>query len=194
MVDTPDTPGRNRPGEDETGESVPREGRPGRDIPGDDNPTQIIPTDGIPPQDPPPQQSPDESDGRRRIDWGHIARTRLRTSTAILVAVFLACCVLYGYTSQRYGVVAPAPARPAPTTSQTVEPTYEPPPSTYSTTTTTEPSTTDTTGGVDQTEGSSTDGTRAPTPSTSRETIPGLPNVPFPNFGGQTPTTTVPTR
>ncbi|ANY24420.1 MULTISPECIES: hypothetical protein [Gordonia] len=181
-----DTPGRDGPHEDRTA----------RPIPGADDPTQIIPTQGIPPQDPPPQESPSGSDRRRRIDWGHIARTRIRTSTAILVAVFLACCVLYGYTSQRYGVVAPAPARPAPTSSQTVEPTYEPPPSTTSSTTstTTESSTTDTTGGVDGTDGTSTDGTRSQTPSTSRETIPGLPNIPLPNFGGQTPTTTVPTR
>ncbi|EON30836.1 MULTISPECIES: hypothetical protein [Gordonia] len=185
MVDSPNAPGRHGSGEN----------HPERPIPGADDPTQIIPTQGIPPQDPSPPESPAAPDRRRRFDWGHIARTRVRTSTAILVAVFLACCVLYGYTSQRYGVVAPAPARPAPTTSQTVEPTYEPPPTTSSTTTTsTEPSTTDTTGGVEGTDGTSTDGTGSQTPSTSRETIPGLPNIPFPNFGGQTPTTTVPTR
>lgn len=187
MVDS-NIPGHNTPGRDGPGKHS------GRPVPGADDPTQIIPTQGIPPQDPPPQDPPSGSDRRRHIDWGHIARTRIRTSTAILVAVFLACCVLYGYTSQRYGVVAPAPARPAPTASQTVEPTYEPPPSTSSSTTTTESSTTDTTGGVDGTDGSSTDGTRSQTPSASRETIPGLPNIPLPNFGGQTPTTTVPTR
>ncbi|MCX2756328.1 hypothetical protein [Gordonia sp. 4N] len=205
MADTPNSPRRNGPGGDRPDENLPHEslpreerpgeGGPGRDIPADDAPTQIIPSQGIPPESPPPQHSPDESDGRRGHDWRHIARTRLRTSTAILVTVFLACCVLYGYTSQRYGVVY-SPARPAPTTSQTVEPTYEPPPSTSSSTTTTstEPSTTDSTSGVEGTDGSSTDGAPAPAPGTSRETIPGLPNIPLPNFGGQTPTTTVPTR
>ena len=136
MAETPNSPRRNEPAGDRPDESLPHdeqpgEGGPGRDIPADDAPTQIIPTQGIPPEAPPPQQSPDESDGKRGHDWQHIARTRMRTSTAILVTVFLACCVLYGYTSQRYGVVY-SPARPAPTTSQTVEPTYEPPPSTSS--------------------------------------------------------------
>ncbi|WP_439029600.1 hypothetical protein [Gordonia terrae] len=131
---------------------------------------------------------------RGTFDWGHIARTRVRTSTAILVAVFIACCILYGYTSQRYGVVDP-PARPAPTsTTQTVEPSYEPPPSSFSSTTEESSSTTDTSSGVDGTEGTSGTDTQVPTTTTTRPTVPGLPNIPLPGFGGQTPTTTVPTR
>ncbi|WP_238422896.1 hypothetical protein [Gordonia sp. 'Campus'] len=153
----------------------------------------MIPTQGVPPQHPAPDEGQADTEGRRR-DWRHIARTRARTSTVLLVGVFLLCCVLYGYTSQRYGIVDP-PARPAPkSTTQTVEPSYEAPSSTFSSTTEESSSTTDTSSGVDGTEGTSGTDSQVPTTTTTRPTVPGLPNIPIPGFGGQTPTTTVPTR
>ena len=47
---------------------------------------------------------------RHRRDWHHIPHTRVRTSTAIVSVLFIVCVVLYGYTSQRYGIVEPPPA------------------------------------------------------------------------------------
>ncbi|MCR8897235.1 hypothetical protein NWF34_09765 [Gordonia sp. GONU] len=139
----------------------------------------------------------DPQDGRRfRFRWNqHIGRTSVRISTTILFAVFIVCCVLYGYTSQRYGVVAPEPPRPAPKTSQVVDtPVYEEPvPSTFSETTSGSPSGSSTSEpGID---GGTEGGTRSTsTPSTTRPTIPGLPGVEIPQFGAPTPTTPVPTR
>lgn len=67
---------------------------------------------------------------RHRRDWHHIPHTRIRTSTAIVTVLFIVCIVLYGYTSQRYGIVdAPAP-RPTPhrtTVETTPEWTYSTP-------------------------------------------------------------------
>ncbi|AZZ81390.1 MULTISPECIES: hypothetical protein [Gordonia] len=145
-----------------------------------------------------------QDDGRRRrsFRWDqHIGRTSIRISTAILLVVFILCCVLYGYTSQRYGIVSPEPPRPAPRTSQVVEePTYEEPlPST-----TYEESTSKTPSGSTTGEPGVEGGTDAPLPpgetrspsqqSAPRNTIPGLPGVEIPNFGAPTPTTPVPTR
>ncbi|NDK92110.1 hypothetical protein GYA93_21445 [Gordonia desulfuricans] len=41
-----------------------------------------------------------EHEGPR--DWRHIYKTRIRTSTAVLLVAFIVCSVVYGYTSQRY--------------------------------------------------------------------------------------------
>ncbi|TYQ04528.1 UNVERIFIED_ORG: hypothetical protein L601_000600002010 [Gordonia westfalica J30] len=155
------------------------------------------------------QSTPDGSDdGRRRRNfrWNqHIGNTSIRISTAILFVIFVLLCILYGYTSQRYGVVSPEPPRPAPRTSQVVEePGYtEPLPSTTyeeSTSETPSESSTDEPGSDGRTEG----GTDAPLPpgetrspsqeSAPRNTIPGLPGIEIPNFGAPTPTTPVPTR
>ena len=164
-----------------------------------------------------PTPSPDTPDtrrgrsgrrGRRRhlpIRWGqHIGRSSIRVSTAILLFVFVLCCVLYGYTSQRYGVVEPQAPRPAPRpTAEFVEPTYEAPPSTsFSTTESGTPTTDDTgsrtgtdTGTVEQGTDPSPSSPGAPgPPTTTRQTIPGLPNLELPRFGAPTPTTPVPTR
>ncbi|WP_232715482.1 hypothetical protein [Gordonia metallireducens] len=155
-------------------------------------------------QSPQPGSDGSEHDGgrRRRIfRWNqHIGRTSIRISTAILFAVFIVCCVLYGYTSQRYGVVSPEPPRPAPRTSQVVDqPTYEQPlPSTYERTTSESPSESSTTGGPGSDGGTETPvppgQTPTPSQSTTRPTIPGLPGVEIPQFGAPTPTTPVPTR
>lgn len=142
--------------------------------------------------------NPTPHDGRHRrmFRWNqHIGRTTVRISTTILFAVFILCCVLYGYTSQRYGVVAPEPPRPAPRTSQVVDtPVYEEPvPSTSSETTSSRPSESST--GEPGIDGGTEGGTRSTsTPSTTRPTIPGLPGVEIPQFGAPTPTTPVPTR
>ncbi|KAF0969027.1 hypothetical protein [Gordonia sp. YY1] len=144
--------------------------------------------------------TPDDTRRRRTFRWRqHIGGTSIRISTALLLVAFVLCGVLYGYTSQRYGVVAPEPPRPAPRTSQVVEPTYrETPPSTFSETTSETPSDVSTTdepgfGGTDTSAPSG--GTRSPsTPSTTRQTVPGLPGVEIPNLGAPAPTTPVPTR
>lgn len=143
-----------------------------------------------------------QDDGRRRrtFRWNqHIGRTSIRISTAILFVVFIVCCILYGYTSQRYGVVSPEPPRPAPRTSQVVEPTYERPlPSTYEESTSQTSSASSTTGEPGVEGGTGTPlppgQTGLPSESTTRQTIPGLPGVEIPNFGAPTPTTPVPTR
>lgn len=58
--------------------------------------------------------SPQPEEPQRRLrhsrDLGHIPHTRIRTSTAIVGVLFIVCVVLYGYTSQRYGIVEPPPA------------------------------------------------------------------------------------
>ncbi|MCR5976843.1 hypothetical protein GDN83_03620 [Gordonia jinghuaiqii] len=163
-----------------------------------------------------PRPSPDTTDtqrggsgrrGRRRLPfrWGqHIGRPTIRVSTAILLFVFVLCCVLYGYTSQRYGVVEPQAPRPTPKpTVEVVEPTYEAPPRTSFSTTESGTSTTDVTGsgtGTDTGTGEQGPGPSPssrgapPPPTTTRQTIPGLPNFEIPGFGAPTPTTPVPTR
>lgn len=55
----------------------------------------------------------------RRLRWKkYVGNTTIRVSSVVLLVVFIACCLLYGYTSQRYGVVSPEPPRPAPRTTQ----------------------------------------------------------------------------
>ncbi|MEE4021811.1 hypothetical protein V1Y59_01870 [Gordonia sp. PKS22-38] len=124
-------------------------------------------------------------------DWGHVYKTRIRTSTAVLVIAFLGSVILYGYTSQRYGVVEP-PTAPAPrsTQSTTTEPSWTSTPSSTVTSTTT------TTDSVETgTDGEPQTGAETGQEQTTTETTgPGLPQLPFPNFGGNQETTTVPER
>lgn len=134
--------------------------------------------------------------------WGHIRGTRVRTSTAVLLVVFIALLTLYGYTSERYGVVdpAPAPRRAVPTTPYV-------PPTTEQAPTTSETSVSPTTGPDDSTEpsypqdetpggtDSERDGQGTQTGPTTTGPIPGLPGVTIPEFrlpGGDT--TSVPQR
>ncbi|GAC47464.1 hypothetical protein [Gordonia aichiensis] len=80
----------------------------------------------------PSDESGDTHRTRHRRDWRHIPRTRIRTSTALVSVLFIVCVVLYGYTSQRYGIVdppAPQPARHRTTVQTTPESTYSTPPS-----------------------------------------------------------------
>ncbi|AZG48615.1 hypothetical protein [Gordonia insulae] len=139
----------------------------------------------------------DEGQTTRHREWRHIYKTRIRTSTAILVALFVAGIVLYGYTSQRYGVVAPPNPPPRTTTSTptTTEPTT---PWSSSTTTTGTSSATTTTGeGADDETGAPGEGGTQGTGGqsiTTQQTIPGLPGVTIPNFGQQPQSTPVPTR
>ncbi|MCF3939833.1 hypothetical protein VX037_01715 [Gordonia sp. Z-3] len=128
-------------------------------------------------------------------DWGHVYKTRLRTSTAVLLIAFLGSSILYGYTSQRYGVVQPpaAPARTSVSTTVTPEPSWSSTPSSTSLTTTTT-TTTDSVDGPDgDTEPEPGSGT-GDTGTQTRSTVPGLPGVVIPNFGRTPETTTVPQR
>ncbi|RPA58089.1 hypothetical protein EF294_16970 [Gordonia oryzae] len=71
--------------------------------------------------------------GWRDRNWKHIKGTRVRTGTAILVVLFVACWAMYFYTSQRY-----APPEQPSTDRQVIrtsEPTYREPTTTYSSTT-----------------------------------------------------------
>ncbi|GAB90357.1 hypothetical protein [Gordonia rhizosphera] len=120
-------------------------------------------------------------------DWGHIYGTQIRTSTVVLVAAFLASVVLYGYTSQRYGIVSPPPARTQATTTTTPEPTWS-----YPSSSSVSPSLS----GSATTPGSGEEGSvgteSGQTASTAPRTIPGLPGVTLPNFDlptGSTPST-----
>ncbi len=71
---------------------------------------------------------------RHRRDWHHIPHTRVRTSTAIVSALFIVCVIVYGYTSQRYGIVdapAPQPTHHRTSVQTTPESTYSTPSSSY---------------------------------------------------------------
>ncbi|MEO9330286.1 hypothetical protein [Gordonia aurantiaca] len=148
-----------------------------------------------------PQTHADPARRRRGLRWNqYLGRTTIRLSSVVLFVVFIACCLLYGYTSQRYGVVEPQPARPAPRTSQIVEePEYtEPVPSSteiLSESTSESPSPGEP-GAVEEGPGGTSSPGEGPrtAPSTTRQTVPGLPGVEIPNFAPQTPTTPVPTR
>lgn len=142
----------------------------------------------------------------RRLRWKkYVGNTTIRVSSVVLLVVFIACCLLYGYTSQRYGVVSPEPPRPAPRTTQyTPEPTYERLPETSTTVPSTSAESSESqfplpgepgspgTGqpGESSDRGRSSDGG----PTTDAPTIPGLPGVEIPRFGAPTQTTPVPTR
>ena len=78
--------------------------------------------------------SPQPEEPQRRLrpsrDWSHIPHTRARTSTAIVGVLFIVCVVLYGYTSQRYGIVdapAPQPTHQRTTVETTPQSTYSTP-------------------------------------------------------------------
>ncbi|MFW0787204.1 hypothetical protein AAFP35_22120 [Gordonia sp. CPCC 206044] len=155
------------------------------------------------PQQPDEHRVEGESEQRGPIshprEWRHIYKTRIRTSTALLVAAFLGCVILYGYTSQRYGVVA-APSAPTRVSTSTTPSTTTPLPSSTTTTTSTSttPSTTQTSeSGTDETGGAGEQGaTTGDETTTAPNTIPGLPGVTLPNFGAtpQTGETTAPPR
>lgn len=71
---------------------------------------------------------------RHRRDWHHIPHTRVRTSTAIVSVLFIVCVIVYGYTSQRYGIVdapAPQPTHHRTSVETTPETTYSTPSSSY---------------------------------------------------------------
>ncbi|MFT4042877.1 MAG: hypothetical protein QM673_06930, partial [Gordonia sp. (in: high G+C Gram-positive bacteria)] len=123
---------------------------------------------------------------RRPRDWGHIPRTRVRTSTAVVGVLFIVAVVLYGYTSQRYGVVSPvsAPVGHDRSTSTPVAPSSLPAASSVSVTST--PTHTDESGQTTESAQIPTSGLNVPsgtshstTPSTV-QTVPGqiLPGVP----------------
>ncbi|MEE3852877.1 hypothetical protein VZC37_21245 [Gordonia sp. LSe1-13] len=183
------------------------DGTPGDETPADDTPTQELKIDRKPDTvaareagaaDRNTGEKSTEPEERKPIiperfrDWGHVYKTRIRTSTAVLVIAFLGSVTLYGYTSQRYGVVEP-PAAPAPRTTQstTTEPSWTSTPSSTSVTSTTT-TTTDTvqTG----TDGEPQTGDTGQEQTTTETTGPQLPQLPFPNFGGNQETTTVPER
>ncbi|MDY6808923.1 MAG: hypothetical protein SW127_07880, partial [Actinomycetota bacterium] len=118
-----------------------------------------------------------DDDGRilpkRLHDWGHVYKTPIRTTTAVLLIAFFGCSTLYGYTSQRYGVVQPPPARVAPSSTTTSPPSFSSTPSSASLTTTATTNSTET-----GTEGDTQTGTDSgDTQTTTRSTVPGLPGV-----------------
>ncbi|MGV9711699.1 hypothetical protein ACWDTI_13665 [Gordonia sp. NPDC003424] len=123
-----------------------------------------------------------QQSGKRH--WGHIYGTRIRTTTAAMIVVFLALLALYGWTSQHYGVVAPVQPTPAP---KTTTPVY-----TYSTPTSTPPSrsSTESTTPKAGESGSVSGEVPAPAPpvDSTEITIPGLPGITLPRLGGQTTT------
>ncbi|MET9203043.1 hypothetical protein [Gordonia sp. NPDC003585] len=131
------------------------------------------------------QRAQSSSGWFRKRDWGHIRGTRVRTSTAVLVIAFIALLWVYGYTSQRYGVVDQTTQQPAPrTTQQTYETTRSSTPSSSSVTSTS----------VSGTQESSQTpyGEPAPVPSltTTTTSIPGIPfQIPVPGLNGTTQTT-----
>ncbi|MFW0792437.1 hypothetical protein AAFP30_01365 [Gordonia sp. CPCC 205515] len=172
----------------------------------DDDAPNIRPADGDDdrPADPPPTGGKHAKGDRdrgifRKRQWHHIPRTRIRTSTAVMVVVFFGLLTLYGWTSQHYGVVAPV-QQPAPTRTTTTTT----PPYTYSSEPTSSlPSVSRPRSSEANSPGESgTDGTGvnpAPAPETSNPgyTVPGLPGVTIPRFGQPatpTPTETTPTR
>ncbi|MFT4126736.1 MAG: hypothetical protein QM662_10960 [Gordonia sp. (in: high G+C Gram-positive bacteria)] len=108
--------------------------------------------------------------------WAHIYHTRVRTSTVLLIAVFLVSWVLLGYTTQRYhhDEVQARPTPVATTTEpiETAEPTTESSESSESSTTTEESSTDE-----------STDSTSTRT-STSSSRSRGLADL-LPQLGGR---------
>lgn len=130
----------------------------------------------------------------RRREWGHIRGTRIRTSTAAMVVVFLGLLTLYGWTSQHYGVVAPAPQPTRTHAPSSTTPSY-----TYSTESrsrapsVSRPSLSET---PESTESGETPTGNFPAPvpdsSSSDYTIPGVPGVTIPRFGE--PATTTPTE
>lgn len=126
----------------------------------------------------------------RDRNWKHIKGTRVRSGTAILVVLFVACWVMYGYTSQRY-----APPEQPSTGRQVVrtsEPTYREPTTTYSSTTSSSVSSSD--------SGESSVQSGAPGAGAGEESSTGQSSAPsgglIPGFRlpWETTTTTVPTR
>lgn len=133
------------------------------------------------------QRAQSSSGWFRKRDWGHIRGTRVRTSTAVLVIAFIALLWVYGYTSQRYGVVDQTTQQPAPrTTQQTYETTRSSTPSSSSASSTSVSAT------VGASESSSDSNAPAPAPgvTTTTTSIPGIPfQIPVPGLNGTTQTT-----
>ncbi|MEZ5209989.1 hypothetical protein [Gordonia sp. (in: high G+C Gram-positive bacteria)] len=109
----------------------------------------------------------------RRVS--HIYRTRVRTTTVLLVAVFIGGMILYLFSASHYGTIPqphqprPAATTPAPTTepSRSVEPSSTPP-----STSSSEPSESPSTGGPETSTSSGNwrdliPGVRPTTPSSS---------------------------
>ncbi|MDL9936829.1 hypothetical protein QSJ18_08765 [Gordonia sp. ABSL1-1] len=153
----------------------------------------------------PTNADPDEPPASGRLarlrlpaGWRYVPKTRMRTSTLIIALAFVACSILYGYTSQRYGVVdEPGGSRaPAPRTSTAVplyEPTESSPESSASRSTSSTPSTS---ASSESPATSETDQPGQPQPSSTNPTLPlppGFPSVeiPIPGLGGA-PRTTAP--
>lgn len=175
----------------------PGSGRPTGPEPGPGQPTRVqsAADTAAAPADPGP--ATEEHRPRwRSWHWKYIYGTRIRSTTALLAIAFVVCTVLYGYTAQRYGVVAPPPPQQPRTTQST--PPAESPSSVPSSRveSSTAPSGTDTT---DQTATTGPDGSTGDgqpgggSGGTSSTTVPGLPGVTVPNFGRtQTPQETQP--
>ena len=129
---------------------------------------------------------------RRKYRWGYIYGTRIRTSTAVVALVFVVCVILYGYTSQRYGVVAPPPPV-APRTTVTT-PTYSEPPSSIPSSTAESSATTGTTQSPSAPSGESS----TSAPSGFGDLLPGgapqttQPRTPEPPFATTQTTRSVP--
>ncbi len=81
--------------------------------------------------------------GRWRELWqriGHIYRTRVRTTTVLLVVAWLAGLVLYMFTANHYGVIPAPPNQQRPVVTTPVVPTETPTPEPTATTESVEPS------------------------------------------------------
>jgi hypothetical protein len=163
---------------------------PGNEITGEipraDAPTDT-PTGGLPAGQPHPRRRP-----LRDRNWKHIYRTRIRTSTAILLVAFLGCWTLYGFTSQRYAP-APTPTAPAQVARTTTPTYYSEPSTTYSSTT---PSVSESVSGEPSESGTSGEEGDEPAPGTDESSTTTTNNNPFqwlrPN--NTNTTTTVPSR
>ncbi|MFT4086543.1 MAG: hypothetical protein QM658_05215 [Gordonia sp. (in: high G+C Gram-positive bacteria)] len=131
----------------------------------------------------------EEREARWGAIWskiGHIYHTRIRTTTVILVVLFVAGTVLYGFTSTHYGVAPEVNTPPPPRNERTTSP-YP------SSTTSHEPSTSSVEPSSESSESESpVSGQPRDGGSTSSTTSPGLR---LPNLGrtsSPSPTTTGP--
>ncbi|MGV9671343.1 hypothetical protein ACWDPV_12230 [Gordonia sp. NPDC003504] len=186
-----DKPEDNIPAGDKPAGNVPAATNPDNEITGEiprvDAPTTDTPTGGRPAGQPHPRRRP-----LRDRNWKHIYRTRIRTSTAILLVAFLGCWTLYGFTSQRY---APAPTTTAPAqVARTTTPTYySEPATTYSSTT---PSVSESVSGEPSVSGTSGEEGAESAPGTDESSTTTTNKNPFqwlqPNTTNTT--TTVPSR
>ncbi|MGC5247387.1 hypothetical protein ACPXB3_10745 [Gordonia sp. DT219] len=145
---TPQHPAEQSGGPEESaGEHAqPTQAEPTQAEPTQTEPTQAEPTQAEPTQagERPVTAGGDNGGGRHRSawrarNWGHLYHTRIRTSTTVLIVMFIVCWVIYGYTSQRYAP-PPEPVNAPRQVVRTTEPTFSRSSTTPSSSTSSSPS------------------------------------------------------